>query len=130
APDPHEGSAGNDSTSTATTIQTPGSYTGTTPLIAYGDITTNKDVDLYAFKPLSNYKGTVTVRLQSSGISLLAPHVSVLDAKRHVLAEGQAQSGFGDVITLQIGPVDPNATYFVKVQGATGDVFGIGGYGL
>src|SRR5262249_6059237 len=49
APDPHEGSAGNDSMSTATTIQSPGSYTGTTPLIAYGDITTNKDVDFFAF---------------------------------------------------------------------------------
>src|SRR5262249_2734677 len=36
--DPHEGSNGNDTINTATQIQFPGSYTGTTPLVVYGDI--------------------------------------------------------------------------------------------
>jgi hypothetical protein len=130
APDPHEGSSGNDTIDKATTIQPPGGYTGTTPLIAYGDITTNKDVDFYAFRPLSNYKGLATVRLQSAGISLLTPHLTVVDAKGNVLADAQAASDFGDVVTVTLNQVDPSATYYVKVQGATGDVFGIGSYGL
>ena len=38
APDPHEGSGGNDTIATATTIQPPGGWTGATPLVAYGDV--------------------------------------------------------------------------------------------
>jgi Matrixin len=130
APDPHEGSGGNDTISTATTIQPPGGWTGATPLVAYGDVSTNKDVDVFAIRPPSGYHGAITVRLQSAGISLLAPHLSVLDAKGHVLADAQAQSDLGDVVTLHLDQSDPNATYYLKVQGATSDVFGIGSYGV
>jgi hypothetical protein len=133
APDPHEGSGGNDRIDKATTIQAPGgsgSYTGATPLIEYGDITTNQDVDFYAFKAPGGYTGPVTIRLQSAGISLLNPHLTLLDAKGNMLGDVQSTSDFGDVVTLHLNQVDSNANYFVEVQGATGDVFGIGGYGL
>jgi hypothetical protein len=130
APDPHEGSNGNNTIGTATTIQPPGSWTGATPLIAYGDISTNKDVDVYAVHPPSGYSGPLTVQVQSAGLSLLAPHVSLLDASGHVLADAQADSGLGDVITLHLSQSSPNATYYIQVQGATSDVFGIGSYGV
>ena len=133
APDPHEGSGGNDRIDTATTIQAPGgsgSYTGATPLIAYGDITTNQDVDVYAFKAPNDYTGPVTIQLRSAGISLLNPHLTLLDASGNVLGDVQSTSDFGDVVTLHLDQVDPNANYYVKVQGATGDVFGIGSYGV
>jgi Matrixin len=130
APDSHEGSNGNDTIGTATTIQAPGGWTGATPLVAYGDITTNKDVDVFAVRPPSGYRGPLTVRLQSAGISLLAPHVSILDAKGHVLADAQAQSDLGDVVNLHLNATDPNATYYIRVAGATSDVFGIGSYGV
>ena len=133
APDPHEGSGGNDRIDTATTIQAPGgsgSYTGATPLIAYGDITTNQDVDFYAFKAPNDYTGPVTIQLRSAGISLLNPHLTLLDASGNVLGDVQSTSDFGDVVTLHLDHVDPNANYYLEVQGATGDVFGIGGYGV
>ena len=79
APDPHEGSGGNDQLARATTIQAPGgsgSYLGATPLIAYGDITTNQDADFYAFKTPNRYTGGVTIRLLTAGISLLRPHLT------------------------------------------------------
>jgi hypothetical protein len=130
APDPHEGSGGNNTIGTATTIQFPGGYTGTTPLVVYGDISTNKDVDIYAVRPPSGYSGPLTVRLQSAGISLLAPHLSLLDANGNILADAQAASDMGDVVTLHLNQSNPNATYYIKVQGATSDVFGIGSYGV
>ena len=128
--DPHEGSNGNSSIATATTIQAPGSYTGTTPLIIYGDISSNKDADVYAFRAPSGYNGSATIRVQSAGISLLAPHLTVVDAKGRVVADAQAASDFGDVVTVSLASVDPNATYYIKVQGATSDVFGIGSFGV
>jgi hypothetical protein len=129
-PDSHEGSSSNDSMSKATQIQPPGNYTGATPLVAYGDVTTNKDVDFYAIKPPSNYEGPLTFRLQSTGISLLAPHLTVFDANGNVLGDAQASSDLGDTVTVHLNSANSNATYYVRVQGTTQDVFGIGSYGL
>ena len=128
--DPHEGSNGNNSIATATTIQAPGSYIGATPLVSYGDISSTKDVDVYSFRVPSGYKGSATIRVQSAGVSLLAPHLTLLDAQGHVLADSQAASGLGDVVTVSLAAVNPNATYYIKVQGATSDVFGIGSFGV
>ena len=133
APDPHEGSGGNDRIDTATTIQAPGgsgSYTGATPLISYGDVTTNQDLDFYAFKAPNDYTGPVTIQLRSAGISLLNPHLTLLDAGGHVLGDVQSASNTGDVVDLHLDRVDPNANYYIEVQGTTGDVFGIGSYGV
>jgi hypothetical protein len=130
APDSHEGSSGNNTIDKATQVQPPGSYTGATPLVVYGDVTTNSDVDFYAIKPPSNYNGPITFRLQSAGISLLAPHLTVLDAKGNVLGDAQASSGFGDTVTVHLNQSSANATYYLEVRGATQDVFGVGGYGL
>ena len=126
APDAHEGSNGNDTTRTATTLQA----VGQTPLIGYGDITTLKDVDVFAARPQSGYRGGMTVRLQTSGISLLTANVQILDAKGHVLAEALSRKTTGDVLTLNLPRVDPSQTYFIKIQGGATDVFGIGSYGL
>ena len=128
--DPHEGSNGNNSIATATTMQAPGSYTGATPLISYGDISSNKDADVYAFRPPSGYKGSVTIRVQSAGISLLAPHVTVVDSRGQVVGEAQSVSDSGDVLSVNLAAIDSQATYYIKVQGATSDVFGIGSFGV
>ncbi len=128
--DPNEGSRGNDTMGTATQVQFPGSYTGATPLVVYGDINSTKDADVFAVRPPSNYTGPVTFRLQSAGISLLTTHLTLLDARGNVLDDTQAASDFGDTVSLHLNRVSPNQTYYLKVQGATHDVFGIGSYGL
>jgi hypothetical protein len=130
SPDSHEGSSGNDSMNKAWQIQAPGSFTGATPLVVYGDVTTLRDVDFYAIKPPSNYNGPMTFRLQSTGISLLTPHLTVLDAKGNVLGDAQASSDFGDTVTVHLNQSSPGGTYYIEVQGATQDVFGIGSYGV
>jgi hypothetical protein len=128
--DPHEGSNGNNTISTATQIQFPGGYTGTTPLVVYGDISSNNDVDVFAVKSPSNYNGPVTLQLQSTGISLLTAKLTVMDSKGNTLGQAQAASDFGDTVTVHLNQSSSNATYYLKVEGATQDVFGIGSYGL
>src|SRR6516165_2238263 len=128
--DPHEGSNGNDTINTATQIQFPSSYTGTTPVVAYGDVGSNKDVDVFSVKPLSNYNGPITFQLQSAGISLLTPKLTIMDSKGNVLGQAQASSDFGDTVTVHLNQSSSNATYYIEVQGASQDVFGIGSYGL
>ena len=130
APDPNEGSGGNDSVNKATTIQAPNGFNGATPLVIFGDISTNKDVDFFSFRPPSGYTGSMTIRLQSSGISLLTPHLSVVDARGNVVGDVSAASDFGDTVTLNLPSADPRTTYYLRVEGETSDVFGIGAYGL
>jgi hypothetical protein len=128
--DSHEGSSGNDTINTATQIQYPGGYTGTTPLVVYGDVGSNKDVDVFSVRPLSNYNGPITFQLQSAGISLLTTKMTIVDSKGNVLGQAQAASDFGDTVIVHLNQSSSNQTYYIEVQGATQDVFGIGSYGL
>ncbi len=130
AADANEGSNGNNSIYRATTVVPPSNWTGATPLVEFGDITTSRDVDVFAVRALDSSSSPMTIRLQSSGISLLSPRLTVLDGQGRVLASGQATSGFGDVVTLRLDRTTPGATYYIQVQGATSDVFGIGRYGV
>jgi hypothetical protein len=131
APDLNEGSNGNNSIDKATQVPLPpGSYTGVTPLVMFGDVTTGKDVDYYAVRPLSGYTGPMTFRVRTAGISMLEPRLTVVDGSGHVLAQVQSSNSLGDEISVQLGSVNPQATYFVKVEGATHDVCGIGRYAL
>jgi hypothetical protein len=128
--DPHEGSNGNNTINTATQVQFPGSYTGTTPLVVYGDIGSNADVDVYSLRTPNNYSGPMTFQLQSAGISLLTTKLTVMDANGNVVGQAQAASDFGDTVTVHLNQVTSNSTYYLEVQGATQDVFGIGSYAL
>ena len=128
--DPHEGSTGNDTINTATQIQVPGGYAGTTPPVVYGDVGSNKDVDIYSVRPASNYNGPITFQLQSAGISLLTTKLTIMDSKGNVFGEAQAASDFGDTVTVHLNQSSSNQTYYIEVQGATQDVFGIGSYAV
>ncbi len=133
APDANEGSGGNDTPSKATQIslsQTPGRFTGATPLVMFGDITTTKDVDVFSLKPLSGYTGPMTFRVRTAGVSLLEPRLTVVDATGRTLGQAQSANALGDEIAVRLANVDPQATYYLKVQGATQDPLGIGRYGL
>jgi hypothetical protein len=97
------------------------------PAFAFGDITTNADADVYRFQ--ADAAGPVTVRLLTSGISLLRPRVTVYDEAGNVLARGTSTDPPGGVVSLTFDATG-GGKYFVKVEGATRNVFGIGRYGL
>lgn len=133
APDLNDADKPNDTPGNATRIkfsQSSDGYNGATPLVVYGDITTTRDVDYYYLRPLTGYSGSVTFRLQTAGVSLLTPKVTVTDAAGRVV--GQATSGRpgGDVLTVRIPRAAPNMTYYVRVEGATRDGFGVGRFAL
>ena len=98
--------------------------------MVYGDIGSNKDVDVYSLQTPNNYSGPMTFQLQSAGISLLTTKLTVIDANGNVVGQAQAASDFGDTVAVHLNQVTSNSTYFLEVQGATQDVFGIGSYTL
>jgi hypothetical protein len=131
APDQYEGSNGNNTFGNATQLQESNGFVGATPIVVYGDITTASDIDYYMFRsPSSSYAGPVTIRVQSAGRSLLSPKVSVYDANGHLLGQSMSTSSVGDTVTVHLNGITPNSNYYVVVEGAAHDVFGVGGYGL
>jgi hypothetical protein len=129
--DQNEIQKANDSQANATVVNFPsGSYTGTTPLVAFGDVSNNSDPDYFAVKPLSNYTGPMSFQLHTAGLSLLTPKLSIYDQSGKLLGKAQSTNPFGDVATVQLSQVSPNMQYYARVEGATTDINGIGRYAL
>jgi hypothetical protein len=130
APDLNEGSSGNDTANHATRINYPGGYTGSTPLVVYGDVTTGSDVDYFSLPVPSNYAGPLTVHLQTTGVSLLAPRLTVFDSSGTPLAVADGSGTQGDTVTLTLPRVTPGANYFIRVDAEPGSTFVVGRYGV
>lgn len=124
-PDAFEGKKGDDTIATAAKLQqtpgVPGQFQ------ANADLTTMSDVDVYSFNAQSS---TAAIRLQAQGLSLLEARVTVYDSAGNVLMTGAASSVFNNDVTLQLSGLKNGSTYYVQIQRATADVFGIGAYQL
>ena len=104
---------------------------GSAPLVLYGDITSTGDLDFYRFDSPNNYIGPITFHVRSSGISLLAPHLQVLNAAHQLLREVTSTSTSGDDLSITIlNPTNEDIKYYVEVSGASSDLSGTGGYSL
>ncbi len=105
----------NDTLANATRIKNPGSFKGTVPLIVYGDIESVTDADYYELRPLNEYSGTVTFRVVSDGISLLAPQITVQNEQGRVLFNRSSRSTVGDDLTVTL-PALADESLFVRIR--------------
>jgi hypothetical protein len=95
------------------------------------DTVTSADVEYFRFTAPSNSASKMTVSVQSAGLSLLSPMVSVYAANQMtVLGCASGRGQYGTTLTLSGIPVTPGSTYYVKVQGADASVFSTGAYAL
>jgi hypothetical protein len=128
-PDAADAAGGNDSFARAGGIPSAGALTGR--LSTEGDLTTASDVDFYRFTtPLGLGLTGLSIRLKAEGLSLLTPKVTVYDAAGRVVASGVSYDPTNNDVLVRVANPRGLSTYFVKVEGATDDVFGIGGYQL
>ena len=72
----------------------------------------------------------MTVRVQTSELSLLVPRLSVYDANHQLVATTAAVDALHGDVAVTLDNVVHGAVYYFKVEGAADDVFGIGGYRL
>lgn len=121
-PDAHERLSGNDSFATAKAL----SFENRTSRLS-ADITTLEDVDVYRFRTSSD---EFSVRLETAGRSLLVGRLSVYDADGNLVATVSSSSPLEGNLLLTVQNPLEDATYYVTVESATQDVFGIGGYQL
>jgi hypothetical protein len=126
-PDAYDGNSGNNTLASAFDMS---KGSGTMSLTA--DITTAGETDCYKFTTPS--AGTsmngLTVRVRTAGVSLLAAKATVYDAFGNVIGTAAASDPLSGDLAITVPGAAPSTTYYVKVEGATGDVFGIGSYNL
>jgi hypothetical protein len=126
-PDAFEGSAGNDTIGRATVLARDGLLSSRYSAIA--DLTTATDVDYYKISvpALLGITG-VAVRLQTAGLSLLAPKISVYDSVGRTLATTISSDPLNNDLMLQFAPSLLGGGYFIKVDRATSGSFDTGAY--
>jgi hypothetical protein len=66
----------------------------------------------------------------AGGVSMLSAQVSVYDASGNLLDLQGDASAYGLNVTASVAGVVAGQRYYIKVTGATDDVFSIGSYGL
>jgi hypothetical protein len=137
-PDRFEGRKGNDTTARATPLQFVSRVAqlrgtdvtaGARPFVAAGDLTTGADVDVYAVRVPRGAR-EFTASLRTSGISLLTARLTVLDARGRVVESAVATDPRSGDLNVTVAGARPGAKYFLRVEGAADDVFGIGAYRL
>lgn len=123
APRPTDSST---SFSSATTLVAP--LSGSAP-VTNGNISSLTDGDFYKVTVPIISLGGVTVQLKTSGVSSLLSRVTVFDSSYHFVQSVVATDPtHGDLSVSLPGNLLTSKTYYIKVESATSDVFGIGAY--
>jgi hypothetical protein len=122
-PDAFDSAHPNDSFATATAI-------GNTPsqLAFQADLSSPADADYYKLTtPFNLLPTSLNIRLKTSGLSLLAPTLSIYDSSFHLVGSVSASSPLNGDLNLTINNIRSNATYYFKVDNAN-DAFSVGAY--
>jgi hypothetical protein len=128
--DTFDAAASNNSIATATDL-TSGLDPVTLTEVARGDITTTSDVDYYTVTAPQATSSTLTVGVQSSGLSLLSPKVTVYASDGSTVLGSAGTTGqYGATLSITINNVTAGSQYYIKVAGADSTVFGTGAYAL
>jgi hypothetical protein len=138
SPDRYDAAASNGSFAAASDITSAINTASLTALVTGLDVTTTGDLDYYKFTAPANSAGTMTVTVQSSGLSLLTPRVSVYNASQVAIGsacvapyrQGSSPLEDGATLSVTVSGVTPGATYYVKVQGVDNTSFSTGAYAL
>ncbi len=131
SPDAYDAAGSNGSFSTASNLSAQISPATLTALVTNLDITTTPDQDYYQVTAPAGAAGQVTVAVQSKGLSLLAPTLTVYAANQStVLASASGAGQYGTTLTATVSGVSAGQTFYVKVTGADTTAFGTGTYAL
>jgi hypothetical protein len=129
SPDVFGGS--NNSVSTAASINSYIDPTGLTGLVKDLDIATAGRSEYFSFTAPAGSSSAIQLDVQSSGLSLLAPKLTVYASDgQTVLASASGAGQYGTTLTVNVSNVVAGQTYYVQVQGADNTQMGTGNYAL
>jgi len=122
----------NNAFATATSLTSLLDPTALTALVGNLDITSTSDVHYFTFTAPLTTDGTFTVDVQSAGLSLLRPSLTVYAADQLTVLGSATDGGSfdGSTQTVSLSGVTPGEVFYVKVSGADSAVFSTGAYAL
>jgi hypothetical protein len=121
----------NNSLGTAASITSQIDTSTKTALVQNLDVTNAGQLDYFTFTAPSGTGSTLSLDVQSSGLSLLAPKVTVYAANGStVLASASGAGHYGTTLTVNVSGVTAGQQYYVLVQGADTTQMGTGRYAL
>jgi len=98
------------------------------PSAVTADLASPTDRDVY--RVTAPAPGPFVVALRTSGVSLLTARVTVYDASGRPLATAAAPDPLHGDLTLTVPGASAGSQYFVRVEAARPDVFGVGSFRL
>jgi hypothetical protein len=123
SPDQFDAAGPNDTWETATLLS------GTGNLSVAADLTTAADQDYYRFLTAANTT-KFAVRLQTSGLSLLASQVTVFNSAGQVVGADVSTNPANGDLEVKVNSAQGGSIYTVRVSASRSDVFGVGRYQL
>src|SRR5262249_20671446 len=92
---------------------------------------TTTDVDYYKVTAPAGTTGTFTVQVQSAGLSLLSPTLTVYASDQvTVLGSASGAGQYGTTISVTLTGVSAGQVFYIKVAGAETTTLGSGKYAL
>jgi methionine-rich copper-binding protein CopC len=123
--------ASNGTLDTAASIDASINSSTMTVLVPNIDISTAGQSEYFAFTAPAGAGSTLELDVQSSGLSLLAPEVTVYGSDgRTALTSSDGEGQYGTVLTVSVSGVAAGEQFYVKVQGADATQMGTGSYAL
>jgi hypothetical protein len=131
AADRYDAAASNNCSAAATDVSSLISAASNTAVVSQLDISSTSDYDFYKVTVPSGAAGAMTINVQSTGLSLLAPALTVYASDRTTVVRAASGLGqYGTTLSTTVNNVVPGTQYYVKVRGADTSAFGTGQYAL
>jgi hypothetical protein len=108
----------------------PTEFDGAAPLVAFGDMARTNDVSLFSLPARQGYTGPITFRVQTAGLSLMQPKISVYDETGRLLLRATSTAQMGASLSVQLKNASPNHTYTIRIEAARRQSFDIGEFSL
>jgi hypothetical protein len=130
-PDRYDASAPNSGAATASDLNPVINPNSLTALVNNLDITTAGQQEYFTFTAPAGTGNALTVNVQSKGLSLLAPTLTVYGADQTtVLGSASGAGKYGTTLSVTVQGVTAGERFYVKVAGADTSAFGTGAYAL
>lgn len=98
--------------------------------IANASLSTIGDTEYFTVVAPAGSGQALQVSAVASGVSMLSPKITLLDASGNVLGTAAKPSAWADTVSTSFGSVTPGQKFIIAVTGATSDVFAVGAYHL
>jgi hypothetical protein len=127
----NSGGASNGSITTAANLNSLINPTALTALVPNLDLNAVGQSEYFTVNAPSGTTGTLSLNVQSNGLSMLSPNVTVYASNgTTVLGSASGLGQYGTTLTVSVAGVYSGEQFYVKVQGADTTAFSTGNYAM